>query len=83
MVSTNSILSLVRRIHSSSCMTIDTCFFTYFPDEKYLAIVSSRLRIISWEIGKEILKFPNDLVIFISYSGYEYLYLQVKNIIKF
>ncbi|KAH1085159.1 hypothetical protein GLYMA_07G032500v4 [Glycine max] len=30
-------------------------------DEKYLAIVSSRLRIISWEIGKEILKFPNDL----------------------
>ncbi|KAL5161283.1 Methionine aminopeptidase 1A [Glycine soja] len=31
-------------------------------DEKYLAIVSSRPRVISWEIGEEILKFPNDLV---------------------
>ncbi|TKY64539.1 WD repeat-containing protein 43 [Spatholobus suberectus] len=30
-------------------------------DEKYLAIVSSKLRVISWEIGKEVLKFPNDL----------------------
>ncbi|RZB42290.1 hypothetical protein D0Y65_053034 [Glycine soja] len=30
-------------------------------DEKYLAIVSSRPRVISWEIGEEILKFPNDL----------------------
>lgn len=30
-------------------------------DEKYLAIFSSRLRVISWETGKEILKFPNDL----------------------
>ncbi|KAG4963621.1 hypothetical protein JHK84_040704 [Glycine max] len=30
-------------------------------DEKYLAIVSSRPRDISWEIGEEILKFPNDL----------------------
>ncbi|KAH1253446.1 Endoglucanase 11 [Glycine max] len=30
-------------------------------NEKYLAIVSSRPRVISWEIGEEILKFPNDL----------------------
>ncbi|QCE02094.1 WD repeat-containing protein 43 [Vigna unguiculata] len=30
-------------------------------DEKYLAIVSSKIRVISWEIGKEVLKFPNDL----------------------
>ncbi|KAG4965861.1 hypothetical protein JHK85_040836 [Glycine max] len=30
-------------------------------DEKYLVIVSSRPRVISWEIGEEILKFPNDL----------------------
>jgi len=59
-------------------MTIDTCTFTYFPDEKYLAIVSSKIRVISWEIGKEVLKLPNDLVIFITYFGYEYLSLQVK-----
>ncbi|KAL2338126.1 hypothetical protein Fmac_012572 [Flemingia macrophylla] len=31
-------------------------------DEKYLAIVSSKLRVISWEIEKEVLKFPDDLV---------------------
>lgn len=31
-------------------------------DEKYLAIVSSKLRVINWEIGKEVLKSPNDLV---------------------
>ncbi|CAJ1951243.1 unnamed protein product [Sphenostylis stenocarpa] len=31
-------------------------------DEKYLAIVSSdKIRVISWGIGKEVLKFPNDL----------------------
>ncbi|ESW07725.1 hypothetical protein PHAVU_010G153600 [Phaseolus vulgaris] len=30
-------------------------------DEKYLAIVSSKIRVISWEAGKEVLKFPNDL----------------------
>jgi len=59
-------------------MTIDTCNFIYFPDEKYLAIVSSKIRVISWEAGKEVLKFPNDLVIFITYSGYEYFSLQVK-----
>ena len=73
-----SIGSLVHYNHYSSCMTFDTCNFTYFPDEKYLAIVSSKIRVISWEIGKEVLKFPNDLVIFITYSGYEYLFLQVQ-----
>ncbi|XP_027191904.1 uncharacterized protein [Cicer arietinum] len=30
-------------------------------DEKYLAIFSSKLQVISWETGKEVLKFPNDL----------------------
>lgn len=30
-------------------------------DEKYLAIFSSRLRVISWETGKEVLKCPNDM----------------------
>ena len=83
MVSANFIYSLVHHIHSSYCMTTDTFFFSNFPDEKYLAIVSSRPRVISWEIGEEILKFPNDLVIFITYSGYEYLSLQVKSIITF
>ncbi|RDY04421.1 WD repeat-containing protein 43, partial [Mucuna pruriens] len=37
-----------------------TCL-AFSHDEKYLAIVSSKLRVISWEIGKEVLKFPNDL----------------------
>ncbi|KAK7349149.1 hypothetical protein VNO77_06287 [Canavalia gladiata] len=30
-------------------------------DEKYLAIVNTKLRVISWEIGKEVLKFADDL----------------------
>ncbi|KAK7255280.1 hypothetical protein RIF29_28687 [Crotalaria pallida] len=30
-------------------------------DEKYLAIVSSKLRVKSWENGEEVLKFPDDL----------------------
>ncbi|KAJ1413405.1 WD40/YVTN repeat-like-containing domain superfamily [Sesbania bispinosa] len=30
-------------------------------DEKYLAIVSTKLRVISWENGTEVLKFPSDL----------------------
>ncbi|BAT98557.1 hypothetical protein LR48_Vigan406s012500 [Vigna angularis] len=37
-----------------------TCL-AFSHDEKYLAIVSSKIRVISWEIGKEVLKFPNDL----------------------
>lgn len=37
-----------------------TCL-AFSRDEKYLAIVSSKLRVISWEIGKEVLKFANDL----------------------
>ncbi|XP_027344525.1 WD repeat-containing protein 43-like isoform X2 [Abrus precatorius] len=34
---------------------------SFSHDEKYLAIVSTKLRVISWEIGKEVLKFPDDL----------------------
>ncbi|PNX94897.1 WD repeat-containing protein 43-like, partial [Trifolium pratense] len=30
-------------------------------DEKYLAIFSSRLRVVSWETGEEVLKCPKDL----------------------
>ncbi|XP_061365055.1 uncharacterized protein LOC133308451 isoform X2 [Gastrolobium bilobum] len=33
----------------------------FSQDEKYLAIVSTKLRVISWETEKEVLKFPDDL----------------------
>ncbi|CAL0325964.1 unnamed protein product [Lupinus luteus] len=39
--------------------SISSLAFSY--DEKYLAIVSSKLRVKSWENGKEVLKFPGDL----------------------
>ena len=64
-------------------VTLFCFFFSNFVDEKYLVIVNSRPRVISWEIGEEILKFPNGLVIFITYFGYEYLSLEVKSIITF
>lgn len=53
--------------------------FTYFPDEKFLAIVAgNKLRIISWENGKEVLKFPDVLVNSISYLSYGYLSFRPK-----
>ncbi|OIW11917.1 hypothetical protein TanjilG_18190 [Lupinus angustifolius] len=39
--------------------SISSLAFSY--DEKYLAIVSSKLRVKSWENGKEVLTFPDDL----------------------
>lgn len=56
-------------------MIVDTLHFNFCPDEKYLAIFSSKLQVISWETGKEVLKFPNDLVNFITNSQYKYLSL--------
>lgn len=60
-------------------MVVDTRHFTFCPDEKYLAIFSSRLRVISWETGKEVLKCPNDMVSVTTYSGYRYLSLQTQH----
>lgn len=64
-------------------MVVDTRHFTFCPDEKYLAIFSSRLRVISWETGKEVLKCPNDMVSVTTYSGYKYLSLQTQSIMIF
>lgn len=45
------------------------CLFNYlsekFSDKKFLALASRKMRVISLENGKELLKFPDDLV---SYS---------------
>ena len=41
-------------------MLILSIFFC--PDEKFLAIASSKKRVLSFETGKELLKLPDDLV---------------------
>lgn len=64
-------------------MAFDTCHFTCFPDENYLAIVGTKPRVISWENGKEVLKFPTELVNSITYSGYEYLSHNLKALSDF